>query len=92
MRMLRARVRLAALGVLLAHVIATVQSFGVLAGGLGIADGSARSREMLYLGGMLGGVLTGMLLTQLGCWMASRPAVPLSALAVALSAVPHPGR
>ncbi|MEJ6555539.1 hypothetical protein PQI51_10965 [Microbacterium esteraromaticum] len=73
---------------LLVHVIATVQSFGVLAGGLGIADGSAGSSEMLYLGGMLGGVLAGMLLAQLGCWMASRPAVPLPALAVALSAVP----
>lgn len=47
---------------------------------------------MLYFGGMLGGVLAGMLLAQLGCWMASRPAVPLPALAVALSAVRHPGR
>lgn len=71
---------------LLVHV--TVQSFAVLAGGLGIADGSAGAREMLYFGGMLGGVLIGMLLAQLGCWMASRPAVPLPALAVALSAVP----
>jgi hypothetical protein len=71
---------------LLVHV--TVQSFAVLAGGLGIADGSAGAREMLYFGGMLGGVLAGMLLAQLGCWMASRPAVPLPALAVALSAVP----
>ena len=43
---------------------------------------------MLYFGGMLGGELAGMLLAQLGCWMASRPAVPLPALAVALSAVP----
>lgn len=43
---------------------------------------------MLYFGGMLGGVLAGMLLAQLGCWMASRPAGPLPALAVALSAVP----
>ncbi|MGX1793754.1 hypothetical protein ACWIDW_12525 [Microbacterium sp. NPDC055312] len=87
-RMLRARAWPAALGVLLVHVIATVQSFAVLAGGLGIADGSAGSREMLYFGGMLGGVLVGMLLAQLGCWMASRPSVPLPALAVALSAVP----
>lgn len=87
-RMLRARAWPAALGVLLVHVIATVQSFAVLAGGLGLADGSAGSREMLYFGGMLGGVLAGMLLAQLGCWMASRPAVPLPALAAALSAVP----
>ncbi len=86
-RMLRARAWPAALGVLLVHVIATVQSFAVLAGGLGIADGSAGSREMLYFGGMLGGVLAGMLLAQLGCWMASRPTMPLPALAVALSAV-----
>ncbi|WP_313354169.1 hypothetical protein [Microbacterium sp.] len=87
-RMLRARAWPAALGVLLVHVIATVQSFAVLAGGLGFADGSAGSREMLYFGGMLGGVLAGMLLAQLGCWMASRPAMPLPALAAALSAVP----
>lgn len=87
-RMLRARAWPAALGVLLVHVIATAQSFAVLAGGLGISDGSAGSREILYFGGMLGGVLAGMLLAQLGCWMASRPAVPLPALAVALSAVP----
>lgn len=39
---------------------------------------------MLYFGGMLGGVLAGMLLAQLGCWMASRPAVPLPALALGL--------
>lgn len=69
---------------LLVHVIATVQSLGVLATGLGIADGSAGPREMLYLGGMLGGVLIGMLLAQVGSWMASRPAVPPPALAVAL--------
>lgn len=87
-RMLRARAWPAALGVLLVHVIAAVQSFGVLAGGLGIADGSAGSREMLYFGGMLGGVLAGMLLARLGCWMASRPAAALPALAVALSVVP----
>lgn len=37
-RMLRARAWPAALSVLLAHVIATVQSFGVLADGLGLAD------------------------------------------------------
>ncbi|MFS2279196.1 hypothetical protein V2S04_00070 [Microbacterium sp. OR21] len=83
-RMLRARAWPAALGVLFVHVIATVQSFAVLAGRLGIADGSAGSRELLYFGGMLGGVLAGMLLAQLGCWTASRPAVPLPAL----SAVP----
>ncbi|MEV7632905.1 hypothetical protein AB0N64_10895 [Microbacterium sp. NPDC089318] len=87
-RMLRARAWPAALGVLLVHLIVTVQSFAVLANGFGLADGSAGPREMLYFGGMLGGVLAGMLLAQLGCWMASRPAVPLPALAVALSAVP----
>lgn len=87
-RMLRARAWPAALGVLLVHVIVTVQSFTVLAGGLGIADGSAGPRELLYFGGMLGGVLMGALLAQVGCWMASRPAVPLPAFAVALAAVP----
>ena len=87
-RMLRARAWPAALGVVLVHVIVAAQSFTVLAQGLGIADGSARSREMLYFGGMLGGVLIGMLLAQVGCWMASRRTLPLPALAVALSAVP----
>lgn len=87
-RALRARAWPAALGVLLVHVIVTAQSFSVLANGLGLADRSAGSREMLYFGGMLGGVLAGMLLAQVGCWMASRRTVPLPALAVALSAVP----
>ena len=87
-RLLSARVWPAALGVLLVQVIATGQSFSVLADGLGVADRSAGPREMLYFGGMLGGVLIGMLLAQVGCWMASRPTVPLPALAVALAAVP----
>ena len=87
-RMLRARAWPAALGMLLVQVIVTAQSFTVLANGLGIGDRSAGPREMLYFGGMLGGVLIGMLLAQLGCWMASRPSMPLPALAVALAAVP----
>ena len=87
-RMLRARAWPAALGALLVYGIVTAQSFTVLADGLGIADRSAGPREMLYFGGMLGGMLIGMLLAQLGCWMASRPTVPLPALAVALAAVP----
>ncbi|QMU96904.1 hypothetical protein FVO59_06465 [Microbacterium esteraromaticum] len=87
-RVLRARPWPAALGVLLVQVIVTVQSFAVLGNGLGIADGSAGAREVLYFGGMLGGVLVGMLLAQVGCWMASRRTVALPALAAALSAVP----
>lgn len=82
------RAGMAALGVLAVHVIVAVQSFAVLAGGHGLLDGTARSRELLYFGGMLGGVIAGILLAQLGCWMASRRGVLLPSLAVALSAVP----
>ncbi|MFC7788093.1 hypothetical protein ACU045_03835 [Microbacterium sp. MAHUQ-60] len=84
----RLRAGMAALGVLGVHVIVTVQSFAVLAGGHGLLDGTAGSRELLYFGGMLGGVVAGIGLAQLGCWMASRRTVTLPALAVALSAVP----
>lgn len=78
----------AALGVLLVHAVVTVQSFVVLADGLGLADGSAGGREVLYFGGMLGGVIVGMLLAQLGRWLTSRPTVTPVALGIVLAAVP----
>lgn len=82
------RARVVALGVLLVHLIATVQSFVVLAAGLGLTGGSPGSREMLYFGGMLGGVVMGVLLAQLGLWLTSRPAVLPVALGIVLAAVP----
>lgn len=85
-RMLRAGA--AALGVLLVHLIVTVQSFAVLGAGHGIWDGSAGGREMLYFSGMLGGVIVGILLAQLGLWLTSRASVTPVALGVVLAAVP----
>ena len=75
----------AAVGVALVHLIAMVQSFGVLAGGLGL--GGDR-RSMLYFAGMLGGAIAAALLAQLGLWMTSRRSVGVAALGVALAAVP----
>lgn len=74
----------AAFGVALVHLIAMVQSFGVLAGGLGL--GGDR-RSMLYFAGMLGGAIAAALLAQLGLWMTSRRSVGVAALGVALAAV-----
>ncbi|MGF2949305.1 hypothetical protein [Microbacterium alcoholitolerans] len=78
----------AALGVLLVHVIVTVQSFAVLADGLGLTRGTPGGREVLYFGGMLGGVIMGILLAQLGLWLTSRPTVTPVALGIVLAAVP----
>lgn len=75
----------AAVGVALVHLIAMVQSFGVLAGGLGL--GGDR-RSMLYFAGMLGGAIAAALLAQLSLWMTSRRSVGVAALGVALAAVP----
>lgn len=72
------------LGVLLVHVMVTVQSFVTLAGGLDMSGG----REVLYFGGMLGGVVTGILLAQLGLWLTSRRSVTPVALGIVLAAVP----
>ncbi|MGW9159145.1 hypothetical protein [Microbacterium sp. NPDC055665] len=77
----------AALGVLLVHVIAVMQSFAVLAGGLGLGRGGD-SRAMLYFAGLLGGVVAAILLSQLGFWMTSRRSVGVVALGVVLAAVP----
>jgi len=82
------RAGMAALGVLLVHLIVTVQSFAVVAGGLGMIDGTAGGRELLYFGGMLGGVVAGILLAQLGLWLTSRRTVTPVALGIALAAVP----
>lgn len=77
----------AALGVLLVHVIAVVQSFAVLADGLGLGRGGD-SRVMLYFAGLLGGVVAAVLLAQLGFWLTSRRSVGAVALGVVLAAVP----
>lgn len=82
------RVAFVSLGVLLVHLIATVQSFAVLADGLGLPTGAAGAREALYFAGMLGGVAMGILLAQLGLWLTSRPAVMPVALGIVLAAVP----
>lgn len=76
----------ASLGVLLVHVIAAVQSFTVLGGGLGL--GGDDSRALVYFGGMLGGTIGAALMAQVGFWMTSRPSVGIAAFGVALAAVP----
>ncbi|WP_141651254.1 hypothetical protein [Microbacterium sp. 3J1] len=75
----------AGLGVLAVHVIATLQSFVVVAGGLSL---SYDVRALVYLGGMLGGAVAAALLAQLGFWMTSRPSAAIAALGIALAAVP----
>lgn len=77
----------AVLGVALVHLIAVVQSFSVLAGGLGLGRGGD-SRAGLYFTGILGGVIVAALFAQLGFWMTSRRSVGTAALGVALAAVP----
>lgn len=87
-RMLRLAPRApAALGVLAVHVVVSVQSFAVLAAGLGMTDGSAGGREVLYFGGMLGGVVVAVLFAQLGFALCAGRSVALAALGLALSAV-----
>ncbi|MEJ1922530.1 hypothetical protein KHB019_001801 [Microbacterium sp. KHB019] len=78
----------AALGVLFVHLIVTLQAFAVLGAGLGLWDGTAGGREVLYFGGMLGGVVAGILLAQLGLWLTSRRSVGPVALGIVLAAVP----
>lgn len=82
------RVGLVAAGVLLVHVIVTVQAFAVLADGLGLTRGAPGARESLYFGGMLGGVIVGIVLAQLALWLTSRQSVTPVALGIVLSAVP----
>ncbi|WP_193597582.1 hypothetical protein [Microbacterium sp. YJN-G] len=87
-RMLRLTPRApAALGVLAVHVVVSVQSFAVLAAGLGMTDGSAGGLEVLYFGGMLGGVVVAVLFAQLGFALCAGRSVALAALGLALSAV-----
>lgn len=76
----------AALGVLLVQLIAAVQGFAVLGGGLGIGGGD--SRTIVYFAGMLGGTIAAVLMAQLGFWMTSRRTVGIAAFGVALAAVP----
>ena len=78
----------AALGVALVHAIAGVQSFTVLAGGLGLTDGTGDARAAPYFGGMLGGTVIAVLLAQFGLWMTTRASVAVASLGIALAAVP----
>lgn len=75
----------ASVGVLLVHLIAAVQSFVVLGGGLEL--GGDR-RALLYFAGMLGGTIAAALVAQVGFWMTSRRSVGVAAFGVALAAVP----
>ncbi|MFD5213958.1 hypothetical protein [Microbacterium sp. NPDC058345] len=77
----------AGMGVAVVHIVAAIQSFSVLADGLGLGGG-ADDRAQLYVVGMLGGTLAAMLLAQLALWMTSRPTVDVASLGVALAAVP----
>ncbi|WP_164234098.1 hypothetical protein [Microbacterium hydrocarbonoxydans] len=74
------------MGLLLVHVVATVQSFIVLHGGLGL-DGGGDPRATVYFAGMLGGTILTVLLAQLAFWMTSRRSAGVAALGVALAAV-----
>lgn len=78
----------AALGVALVHLIAAVQSFGVLAGGLGLWGGAGDPRAALYFGGLLGGTIVATLLAQLGLRMTTHRSVAVASLGIALAAVP----
>lgn len=76
----------ASVGVLLVHLVAVVQSFAVLGGGLGLGGGERRA--LLYFAGMLGGTIAAALVAQVGFWMTSRRSVGVAAFGVALAAVP----
>lgn len=78
----------AATGLLLVHGIAILQSFTVVADGLGISQGGTDMRALLYFGGMLGGTLATAVLAQASFWLVSRRAVGAAALGLSLSAVP----
>lgn len=77
----------AALGALLVHAVVTVQSFAVLGDGLGVTDGTAGTMQLMYFAGMLGAVVFGILLAQLGVLLTTRRSTAPAALAVALSGV-----
>lgn len=76
----------ASVGVVLVHLIAAVQSFAVLGGGLGLGGGD--SRALVYFAGMLAGTVAAALMAQVGFWMTSRRSVGVAAFGVALAAVP----
>lgn len=76
------------LGVLCVQVLAAIQSFIVVAEGLGVFTNTADSRGWLYLAGMLGGTIVSMLMAQGLYWLISRTAVGPAALGIALAAVP----
>lgn len=78
----------AAVGALLVHSIAIIQSFVVVADGLGIHEPRVDPRAVLYFGGLLGGAIFSALLAQAVFWLVSRSSVGPVSLGLALSAVP----
>lgn len=78
----------ASVGVLFVQGIAIIQSFVVVADGLGISEPRADARAILYFGGMLVGTIVAALLAQAAFWLVSRRSVALASLGLALSAVP----
>lgn len=88
---IRRRARMAAwpgaLGLLLVQVVATVQSFSVLHGGLGL-NGGGDTRALVYFAGMLGGTIVTMLIAQVAFWMTAARSAGVASLGVALAAVP----
>ncbi|MBT2588343.1 hypothetical protein [Arthrobacter sp. ISL-95] len=78
----------AAVGVLVVHSIAIIQSFAVVADGLRLHEPRVDQRAVLYFGGLLGGTIFAVFLTQGVFWLATRKSVSVASLGMALSAVP----
>lgn len=77
-----------ALGLLGMHTIAIVQSFVVVANGLGVLAGTADDRGFFYFMGMLGGAEACALLALLAFRLTAKRSVGPVALGVGLAAVP----
>ena len=78
----------AAVGVLVVHSIAIIQSFAVVADGLGLHEPRVDQRAVLYFAGWLGGTIFAAFLAQAVFWLATRKSVSAASLGLALSAVP----
>ncbi|WP_353115016.1 hypothetical protein [Microbacterium sp.] len=72
------------LGVLIGHIVVVVQSFVADAKGLDLGD----ARAVLYLGGLIGIAVVGILVAQLAFWMCTARSTGVAALGTALAAVP----